>query len=206
MKRRECKARFNDWLGKLEGSLHSLDFQVTNLTKGDLRITKKNENKIKFDPNLVPSQHIQSHAEDKRRESDDDGFDSSDEDEIEKKRLFKQCFNKKNIALGRMIRTTETVMTKANKFKADLQKLLIRAKLDRPSMIQEKFRIIWREQDGQAVSAAEAKNKKDATLGGSMAQKSINSKMNTSSDQLIDRRNQSVERRKTELPGLGSKG
>lgn len=72
-----------------------------------------------------------------------------------------------------MIRTTETVMTKANKFKADLQKLLIRAKLDRPSMIQEKFRIIWKEQDGSAVQAAEAKTKKEASMGASKLRQSM---------------------------------
>ena len=30
----------------------------------------------------------------------------------------------------------------------------MRSKLDRPSMIQEKFRIIWKEQDGAAQAAA----------------------------------------------------
>ena len=48
-----------------------------------------------------------------------------------------------------MIQTTEKMTTATQKNKNDLEKLLLRAKLDRPSMIQEKFRIIWREQDGK---------------------------------------------------------
>ena len=72
-------------------------------------------------------------------------YGSADEDEQEKKRLFKKCFNKNNIALGRMIKTTEKLSVKTKKYKSDLEKLLLRAKLDRPSMIQEKFRIIWKE-------------------------------------------------------------
>ena len=93
------------------------------LTAGDLRIAKKRDGKVKFDPDrhdpnvLLPFKKV---------DDSDDGFDSSDEDEREKKHLFKKCFNKNNIALGRMIRTTETVLSKANKFKADLEKLLIR--------------------------------------------------------------------------------
>ena len=46
--------------------------------------------------------------------------------------------------------------SKTKKCKTDLEKLLLRAKLDRPSMIQEKFRIIWKEQDGSAIAAAAA--------------------------------------------------
>ena len=88
--------------------------------------------------------------------SHDEAIDSDDEDEVEKKRLFKKCFNKNNVALGRMIKTTERLQSKTKKYKSDLEKLLLRSKLDRPSMIQEKFKIIWKEQDGAAISAAEA--------------------------------------------------
>jgi len=64
---------------------------------------------------------------------------------VEKKALFKKCFNKNNIALGQMICTTEKLESKTKKYKTDLEKLLVRSKLDRPGMIQEKFRIIWKE-------------------------------------------------------------
>ena len=55
-----------------------------------------------------------------------------------------------------MIKTQEVLSQKTKKYKSDLEKLLLRAKLDRPSMIQEKFRIIWKEQDGSAIAAAAA--------------------------------------------------
>ena len=55
-----------------------------------------------------------------------------------------------------MIKTQEMLTNKTKKYKTDLEKLLLRAKLDRPSMIQEKFRIIWKEQDGSAIAAAAA--------------------------------------------------
>ena len=44
-----------------------------------------------------------------------------------------------------MICTTEKLESKTKKYKTDLEKLLVRSKLDRPGMIQEKFRIIWKE-------------------------------------------------------------
>ena len=55
-----------------------------------------------------------------------------------------------------MIKTQEMLTNKTKKYKTDLEKLLLRSKLDRPSMIQEKFRIIWKEQDGSAIAAAAA--------------------------------------------------
>ena len=122
------KDKYNDWIRKLATDLESLDKQVTKLTAGDLRIAKKRDGKIKFnatrDPNSLEVFGIR-----------ENNFDSSDEDEVEKKRLFKKCFNKNNIALGRMIMTTEKLQSKTKKYKSDLEKLLLRAKLDRPSMI-----------------------------------------------------------------------
>lgn len=114
---------------------------MTKLTAGDLRIAKKRDGKIKFKPNRDPNklEVFGTH---------DEGVPSADEDELQRKKLFKKCFNKNNIALGRMIKTAEKLNTATGKYKSDLEKLLLRSKLDRPSMIQEKFRIIWREQDG----------------------------------------------------------
>lgn len=109
------------------------------MTAGDLRIAKKRAGKIKFNPNR-DADKLEVFG------SLDDGGDSGDEDEKEKQRLFKKYFSKKNVALGKMIDTTEKLTTKTSKYKRDLEKLLLRAKLDRPSMIQEKFKIIWREQ------------------------------------------------------------
>ena len=72
-------------------------------------------------------------------------MDSADEDAKFKRKLFKQCFNKKNIALGRMTKTVEKLVLKNDKYVNDLEKLLLRAQLDRPQMLNEKFYCIWRE-------------------------------------------------------------
>ena len=120
--------RYNMWLKRLADELDSLDKQVAKLTAGDLRIARKRDGKIKFNPNRDPSK-LETFG------NHDDGNGSEDEDEQAKKRLFKKCFNKSNIALGRMIKTTETLNNKTMKYKSDLEKLLLRAKLDRPSMI-----------------------------------------------------------------------
>ena len=143
--------RYNNWLKKLSHDLESLDKQVKKLTAGDLRIAKKRD--VKFKPERDPNslEEFGKHEE---------GNDSDDEEEQQKKKLFKRCFNKNNIALGKMIKTTEMINNKTKKYKNDLEKLLLRAKLDRPSMIQEKFRIIWREQDGAAIAAAAEKEAK----------------------------------------------
>ena len=138
MKRRLLD-RYKHWIGKIASELRSLDQQVSKLTAGDLRIAKKRDGKIKFNVHRDPNKLEVFGCH-------DDGVDSCDEDEKQRKRLFKKYFNKDNIALGRMIKTTEKLTTKTKKYKSDLEKLLLRAKLDRSSMIQEKFRIIWREQ------------------------------------------------------------
>lgn len=120
--------KYNLWIRKLASDLDSLDKQVRKITAGDLRIAKKRDGKIKFnskrDPNKL--EVFGAHDED---------FESADEDELQKKRLFKKCFNKNNIALGRMIKTTERLQTKTKRYKSDLEKLILRSKLDRPSMI-----------------------------------------------------------------------
>lgn len=134
--------RYDQWVKKLAKNLDSLDQQVRKLTAGDLRIAKKKDGKIEFDSSRDPKK-LEEYGD-----HDNDQYDSGDEDATQKKRLFKKCFNKKNIALGRMIKTTEKLNNATQKYKSDLEKLLLRAKLDRPSMIQEKFRIIWREDDG----------------------------------------------------------
>lgn len=92
--------RYNQWIRKLASDLDSLDSQVKKLTAGDLRIAKKRDGKIKFNAKRNPN-HLEVFG------AHDEDFDSADEDELEKKRLFKKCFNKNNIALGRMIKTTE---------------------------------------------------------------------------------------------------
>ena len=141
--------KYNHWVDKMSTNLDCLDQQVAKLTAGDLRIAKKREGKIKFNSNRDPHKLAVYGNHDNDNES-------ADEEEQEKQRLFKRCFNKKNIALGRMIKTQEMLTNKTKKYKTDLEKLLLRAKLDRPSMIQEKFRIIWKEQDGSAIAAAAA--------------------------------------------------
>ena len=57
--------------------------------------------------------------------------------------MKRECFDKKNIALFDMIKTTEKL--EANRFKnvEDLQKLLDRANLDRPFLVKEKMKCIW---------------------------------------------------------------
>ena len=92
--------RYNQWIRKLASDLDSLDKQVKKLTAGDLRIAKKKDGKIKFNSRRDPNKLEEFGAH-------DEDFESADEDEIEKKRLFSKCFNKNNIALGRMIKTTE---------------------------------------------------------------------------------------------------
>ena len=47
--------RYNSWLKKLAADLSSLDMQVKKLTAGDLRIAKKRDGKIKFNPERDPN-------------------------------------------------------------------------------------------------------------------------------------------------------
>lgn len=71
---------------------------MRTITAGDLRIAKKLDGKIKFKPKRNPDDLAKFGKH-------DDDLDSDNEEEQEKKLLFKKCFNKKNIALGRMINT-----------------------------------------------------------------------------------------------------
>ena len=96
------KDKYDMWSRKLASDPHSLDMQVTKLCAGDLRIARKRDakGKVKYNPNRDRSslEVFGGRGE---------NFNSSDEDERDRKKLFKKCFNKKNMALGRMIRTTE---------------------------------------------------------------------------------------------------
>ena len=144
--------RYSDALERMEKDLDSLDSQVTKLTSGDLRIAKKRDGKIKFNPQRDAKSLEVYGGKDGKHGSDDIAVDSADEDEKFKRKLFKKCFDRKNIALGRMTRTVEKLVMKKENYVRDLEKLLLRAQLDRPQMLNEKFYCIWR--DAPAVDTA----------------------------------------------------
>ena len=57
MKRQRLLAKnYNEALLRMEKDLGNLDKQVTKLTAGDLRVAKKRDGKIKFDPRRDPRQ------------------------------------------------------------------------------------------------------------------------------------------------------
>ena len=76
---------------------------------------------------------------------EDNQHDSADESEKFKRQLFKKCFNRKNIALGRMTKTVEKIVEKKENYVKELEKLLLRSQLDRPAMLNEKFYCIWKD-------------------------------------------------------------
>ena len=83
----------------MERDLKLLDNQLTVLTQGDLRVAKKRDGKIKFNP-AKQSKSLQ--PKEVKTTGEDVGHDSVNEDEKFKRQLFKKCFNRKNIALGKM--------------------------------------------------------------------------------------------------------
>ena len=135
---RVLAAKYNESLERMEKDLNNLDKQVTKLTSGDLRIAKRRDGKIQFDPKRN-AKSLETYGK------YDDGINSAEESEEEKRELFTQCFSKNNRALGMMTRTIDNINQKKNKRMGDLEKLLQRAHLDRPSMINEKFYCIWRD-------------------------------------------------------------
>ena len=106
------------------------------LTTGDLRIAKKRDGKLKFNP-MRDAKSLEVYGK--------AIVDSADEDEKFKRKLFKKCFDQKNVALGRMTKTMEKLSNSKDKYVSDLEKLLLRSQLDRPQMLNEKFYCIWRD-------------------------------------------------------------
>ena len=115
--------RYTDALDRMEKDLGSLDSQVTSLTAGDLRIAKKREGKIKFNPSR-DAKSLEVYGKNKQGS----GIENRSDDEARfKRKLFKKCFNKKNMPLGRMTKTVEKIIVKKEKYVNDLEKLLLRS-------------------------------------------------------------------------------
>ena len=134
--------KYNEAFARMERDLRLLDNQVNVITKGDLRVAKKRDGKIKFNPSKL-SKSLQ--PREPKTSGEDIAHDSVDEDEKFKRQLFKKCFNRKNIALGRMTQTVEKIVVKKENYVKELEKLLLRSQLDRPQMLNEKFYCIWRD-------------------------------------------------------------
>ena len=126
----------------MERNLHTLDNQVTKLTSGDLRVAKRKDGKVKFNPNRDPNS-----LEAGGNRSGESRVSSADNSEEEKRQLFEQCFDKSNISLGRMTKTIDKLNSQKIKNINDLEKLLLRAQLDRSQMINEKFHCIWKKHE-----------------------------------------------------------
>ena len=96
--------QYNEALSRMEKDLSKLDKQVIKLTSGDLRIAKRRDGKVKFDPSR-DAKSLEAYG----GKGADSRADSGDESEEEKRELFNKCFSKKNFALGLMTRTIDSL-------------------------------------------------------------------------------------------------
>ena len=71
---------------------------MKKLTSGDLRIARKFDRKLKFCASR-DADSLEVYGDHR-----DENFSSDNEDQQERRELFTKCFDKKNIALGKMIK------------------------------------------------------------------------------------------------------